>query len=228
MKYLLPAVFCLLSIIPVFAQDSVWNDVTTPKVISKVLSIHMPKPVQVRDTLHMRIFNSQVDSSYFEVRYFEQPFVIKNERELEGAYNGFLQGYMNSEGGKNYQHTVSDTSFSGTTGKWIRFVISRGNYYREILGYLTLANDHFYLITYLSTSPLSPETGVYFKKYFESVRFDSANIKEYSADFKLEARSYRFGEKIGYYMRPVVLVAVIGVILYFLFRGLLRKKRRRN
>jgi hypothetical protein len=223
-KRLLPAVFCLLSVIPVFGQDSVWNDITTREVISKVLSIHMQKPVQVMDTTYMKVFNSHFGSSYFQVRYFEQKFVVKNERELEQAYNSFLQGYLNSDNGKLYQNTVSDTSISGTSGKWIRSVISRGNYYREIFSYLTLANDRFYQINYVSTTPMSPETGVNFKEYFGSIKFDSAQIKEYSSDFKREAKSYRLGQKIGYYMRPAVLVLVIGAILYFLLRGLLRKK----
>jgi hypothetical protein len=164
----------------------------------------------------MKIFNSEIDSGYFLVNYFEKATIVRNERQLEWEYNNFLDGYLNTANFKAYQNTIKDTSFSGTSGKWIKSV-SDETKYREMLFYLTIANGHFYLIGYACLDSTDKNSQAKTEKFFQSIKFDSKNIKEYADDFKLEARSYRLGESIGYVLRILILAAVVVLLIYYFY-----------
>lgn len=224
MNHLLSFLFFLQYAISIFGQDSAWNNAK----ISQDLSLQIPGQLRILDTFHMKIFNSKINSnSSFLVNYFEQAHEIKNERELERQYNIFLDGFLNSPNLKPYKNRVTDTSFSGTSGKWIRSIISAGNRYRVMLFYLTIANGHVYQVgcSYIDSTNKDIQADI--KKYFQSINFDSKNIKECSNEFKLEAKSYRVGQGLGYFIRILVPAIVIVALLYYFYTQKMYSKKRK-
>jgi hypothetical protein len=226
LKCLILTVFifaCLITLTLVsFGQDSPWQKVS----LSKDVSIDMPTPVHLFDTLQLKIANSNLNDYWLQAKLIEPSLTVRNGDELVQAYESFLHGYLTSKETSMYTNVVSDTSFGVTDGKWIHSTYAQNGTFWEMFTYAVLINSHFYLISFASGHQFREKDRLVLSKYLGSLSFAQAPIREYSDNFRLQSRSFRFGERLGRYVIYFVLLCIVGLVIYFASNRLSGKKSR--
>lgn len=225
--FLRPLLYLISTLLPVsvFGQDTSWQD----RVVSPDASIKMPGPVTTTDTMHIHWTVANYNGLSLQVRYFPKELEVHNGDELVQAYEGFNRGYLNSEKMRQYVNTVHDTSMSGTNGEWIHSVYVYGSDYYELFTYVVLANSHFYMLIIGSDHPIEPAASAPMARYYSSLHFLHGPVKEYSDKFNLQAKSYRFGERLGSnfpYFAALALGILILVVIFFRIRRRTRHRSR--
>jgi hypothetical protein len=152
-----------------------------------------------------------------QAKYFNPKMTVKNGDELIQTYDGFMSGFLKSSTVMIYNNTVSDTSINGTMGKWVHSVYSKNNGFEELYTYVVLANSHFYVVTFGSQHPIFRASNRYLSKFFASLHFPD-NMKESSGYFPLEAKSYRFGQRLGFLLPYLLGAGLLIIILIILIR----------
>jgi hypothetical protein len=221
---LFPVSFLLILSVPMngFSQDTAWES----RLISPDVSIDMPGPVERMDTVQLKISSSQYNGYEFQVKYIKPALNVRNGDELVQAYDGFLDGYLKSKDISLYTNTISDTSFDGTTGKWIHSSYAKEGGSLDMYTYAVLVNSHFYMVTLAGARPLVPAAGSLLSRYYSSLHFLCQPIKEYSGDFPLRAKSYRLGQRLGR-MFPLQHI-VLGLFAVVLIVPVIIRIRRRK
>jgi hypothetical protein len=207
-----------------FSQDTAWQMVSP----SKDVTISMPAPIHVLDTLQLKIASSNLGGYIFQIKLIKPSITVHSGDELVQAYESFIHGYLTSKDVSIYNNVVTDTSFGVTEGKWIHSTYAQSGNFEEMFTYAVLINSHFYMITFASGHPSQANDRALLSKYFGSLSFPQAPISEYSDKFRLQSRSYRFGEKVGRYAPYFILLFVAGLPIYFIYRRLLKKRHSRT
>ena len=214
---------CLISFALVtLGQDTAWQKVS----LSKDVFISMPAPIHSLDTLQLKVTNSTSNGCWFQTKMVKQSLTVKNGDELVQAYESFVHGYLTSKGVSIYTNVVSDTAFGATEGKWIHSTYAQNGNFSELFTYAVLVNSHFYIITFYVDHPMKTNDHLLLSKYIGSLSFSQTPIREYSDDFRLQAHSYRFGERLGRYFPYIVFLGIAGLVIYFVVKKLSPPKNR--
>lgn len=188
-------VFAFLLSMTGYSQDSVWKTCT----ITEDLTVSMPGILYVVDSPKLKVTATHFNGCGFQANYTKTKFEAKSGYDLIRLYDGFVKGYLNAKNVKQYQSTVTDTSFDGTTGKWIKSVYSKDTVYQERNTYIVLVNSHFYNIVFFSHKAKDPHADSLLSRFCASISFPHKPIKEYSEEFRQQVKNYKTGTAVGRY-----------------------------
>jgi hypothetical protein len=223
LKYSCQTLLITFTIHAASAQDSTWHRIP----ITSDVAVFMPGRTTTFDTTQVQAINSYLDGYFFQLKYLKPKYQVKNGDELIQAYDGFLSGYFKTPEINQFTNTVYDTSLNGTMGEWIHSRYSKDTVYQDMHTYLVLVNSHFYMLSIATRRPINASDSI-FRRYFASLQFPNAPIKEYSGDFPLQAKSYRNGQHIGRFFDtwfPYILGIGIATLSVVFARRRIRRKR---
>ena len=187
-------------------QNQEWQTVT----IDKFLSVKLPGVVKTLDTLSTLSYNAYKDSDIYIVQYVEKPNAVKDAKFLQAILQGAVDGFIKTQ--KYSEVSIIDTSIGGTFGKLVK--IKRENLPgpKSRFLYITLANSHFYTIAALSNQATDKVSNQDFIFYYNSVKFDSVNIKENSFEFR-NIEEKRFSG--GILLLSLIFISFVALIIFF-------------
>ncbi|MBS1664008.1 MAG: hypothetical protein JST68_23385 [Bacteroidetes bacterium] len=196
------------------SQDSAWKK----RTVTEDLSISIPGNLYEVDSPKVVVTGSHFKGYGLQANYVKKPFEVKNASELMALYDGFIKGYLNAKSVKSYKTTITDTSFGGTTGKWVHSTYSQDSTYEERFTYIVLVNSHFYTIVFFMYKPMNMTSYDMLSRYYSSISFPRP-VKEYSGDFHRQVKTYQLGKNIGRYGAMVFILVVVGGLVVVFTRN---------
>lgn len=173
MKIITLSILALIVSIGSFAQDSLWE----MTVVNKVLRCNFPIDSKSAQASFVKAYSGELKSNFYALQYYDSIFLpIETERAFQISLIGFISGKCGDSILKGYSALVTDTAIGGTVGIMGKFIANdTSKYYKQAYYYVTLANNHYYWFYAFITSL---EDIREMKFFFDSIKFDSENLKE--------------------------------------------------
>jgi len=142
-----------------------------------VVSFKLPSPSHDESTFN-KVFNGIQDSVFFGAQHLDTTFMtIDNESNFGITLEGVVSGRSSDPSFKGYSVTVVDTIIGNTSGLYARYITKdSAQFYKELIYYVTIANNHFYW--FFTYSPFPNTRAKQINYFFDSIQFNSQNIAE--------------------------------------------------
>jgi len=170
--------FTLFSV-TTFGQESTWKK----NVINEILTLNLPSKAEQTKASFVIAFGGELNSNFYGFQYYDTIFQpIENEKQFQISLLGFISAKVSDTTLKKYNVTVVDTSINSTSGLMAKFTTTdTTKFYKEIYYFVTLANSRYYW--FFAYSPFSKENDEAIQLFFQSIAFNSEQLREKS--FKL-------------------------------------------